>query len=179
MAINTSKKSDRKFTAVVESATVDLLAQAPAPVEAPATEATEIIDLRKGEPDGYIAEEVILLSNKAVCRQEIIKLLQTGNYPKIATATEFATRGENFGRSEGNYSIKSGTSIRWYMDCSVECKKFGYMVIRSKNMETGFVDKTDPTTDRITSRWQAEKSAKAVKTNLELRTIFNEIEALV
>lgn len=175
MAINT-KKAERKFTTVVEATTptVDLLAQAPA-TEAP----VEIINLRKGEPDGYSQEEVILLSNKAICRQEIIKLLQTGNYPKISQATEFATRGENFGRSEGNYSIKSGSSIRWYIDCSTECKKFGYMVIRSKNIEAGFVDKTDPTTDRMTSRWNAEKSAKAIKTNLELRAIFNEIEALV
>lgn len=174
MAINTSKKSD-KITAVASATTpTDLLA----PVEAPAT---EVIDLRKGEPltDGYSQEEVIFLSNKAICRQEIIKLLQTGNFPKLAIATEFATRGENFGRSEGNYSVKSGSSIRWYIDCASECKMFGYMVIRSKQVESGFVDKSDATVDRMKNRWTAEKSAKAIKTNIELRAIFNEIEALV
>lgn len=124
---------------------------------------------------------VISLTTKVIAKEELIKILESGIVPKVARNIGFVNRDTDFGRKEGNFSIKGGTSIRWYLDTAVECKKLGYPVIRSNKVETvaGFVDKNHSSVNRVTNRWTAEACAVPVKTNEDLKRVLMAIETLI
>lgn len=163
---------------------IDLMAQVPA-VEKVAQEVTQIKSeaLVGSDLVASVAQVagVIELKTKIVAKEELIKILESGIVPKVARNIGFTNRDTHFGRAEGNFSIKGGTSIRWYLDTAVECKKLGYPVIRSNKVETvaGFVNKNDASVNRITNRWQAEQCAIAVKTNEDLKRVLQAIETLI
>lgn len=163
---------------------IDLMAQVPE-VEQVAQEVTQIKSESPVGSDLVASVEqvagVISLTTKVIAKEELIKILESGIVPKVARNIGFTNRDTHFGRAEGNFSIKGGSSIRWYMDCAVECKKLGHPVIRSNKVETvaGFVDKNDASVNRITNRWAAEQCAVPVRTNEDLKRVLMAIETLI